>query len=51
MILLLENDSKDSDKSLLIPFPDRYETRREAADSVDARQGEVTKCRIDMEMQ
>ena len=34
----------------LIAFPDRYDTRREAADSADARQGEATKCRIDMEM-
>ena len=35
----------------LIPFPDRYDIRREAVDSALARQSEATTCRIDMEME
>ena len=45
----------------VIPFPDRYDIRREAADSADAcprasadasgGQGEATTCRIDMGME
>jgi hypothetical protein len=35
----------------VIPFSDQYGIRREAADSANARQGEATTCRIDMEME
>jgi len=35
----------------LIAFLDRYDIRREAADRANARQGEATTCRIDMEME
>jgi hypothetical protein len=35
----------------LIPFPDQYEIRREAADSALARQGETTTYRIDLGME
>jgi hypothetical protein len=34
-----------------IPFPFRCETRREAADSALARQGEATTYRIEMDME
>src|ERR1035437_3403536 len=34
----------------VIPFPDRYDIRREAAGSTDVRHGIATTCRIDMEM-
>ena len=35
----------------LIPFPDQSESRREAADSAVARQGEATTYRIDLELE
>ena len=35
----------------LIPFPDRYDTRREAADSTSVRHGVAATCRIDMELE
>jgi hypothetical protein len=38
-------------KALVIPFPDQYEIRREAADGAVARQSEVTTYRIDVEME
>ncbi len=41
----------DSLKFQVIPFPDRYDIRHEAADSATARQGEATTCRIDLEME
>ena len=35
----------------MIPFPDQSESRREAADSAVARQGEATTYRIDLELE